>query len=504
MVQMAGRKTSIPSPIGGWNASTSQDLMGPTDAIYLINFHPGDSEVYARNGFASHATGLGNNIETLMSYDGAGTQNMFGIAGTSVFNVTAAGAVGAAVVTGLSGAKWGSLMMATSGGPYLWMWDETGTDAPQHLTGSTWATPTLSSITASDVIGATVHKLRLFMILKNSLKFAYLPVNSIAGNVTTFDLASLFTHGGTLAWVGSWTRDGGAGVDDLICFGTTNGEIAVYQGTDPASASTWSLIGVFKIGAPIGSRCVMKVGADLIILTEAGVVPLSQVLTTGESAPSTTITNKIADAFRNANRMHGSRSGWSMTLYPKGKYAFVNVPVGTTTFRQYVVNLKSGAWTEYRGQNGFSWVVHNKELYFGTNGTVFKADTGANDNGAAIECSGKPAFNYFGSRGQNKQFTMMRPVMESNGALPIQIGFDVDFANGTSTYTASSVVAEGSAWDDATWDSADWATEAATIQAWRSITGIGYCGAPRIKTSTTAQSVVWHSTDILYVPMVGL
>jgi len=307
MLQMVGQKTTVPAPIGGWNAKDAPDLMGPADAIALDNFFPGDSKVYLRNGHTSHATGLGNNTETLMAYDGAGTKKLFGIAGSSVFDCTSSGAVGAASVTGLSSALWGYVNMATSGGPYLWMWDETATDAPYHYNGSAWAQPTLTGITASDVMGGMVHKRRLFVLLNNSLKFGYLAVNSIAGAVSTFDLSSLFAFGGELVACGTWTRDGGAGADDLAVFITSNGECAVYGGTDPSTAANWVLVGVFKIGNPIGKRCLMKVGADLIVNTDAGVTPLSQVLQSGESAPSTAVSRR-ATAISSTPRRTARRS----------------------------------------------------------------------------------------------------------------------------------------------------------------------------------------------------
>ena len=504
MLQMTGQKTTIPAPIGGWNARDAVDLMAPTDAIRLDNMFPGDTQITVRKGYTSHATGLGNNIETLLSYDGGGTKKMFGIAGTSIFEVTSSGAVGAAKVTGLSGAQWGGTMMATSGGPYLWIWDETGTDAPYHLTGSTWAQPTLTGITDTDVIGGMVHKRRIFVLLKDSLTMGYLAVNSIAGAVTSYDLSSLFQYGGTLVACGTWSRDGGSGADDLAVFITSNGEVAVYSGTDPDAASTWSLVGVFKIGNPVGKRCVMKVGADLVILTDAGVVPLSQVLQSGESAPTSSVTDKISGAFRTAAANYGTTFGWDMILYPKGKYALVNVPQETGVFHQYVVNLTTGAWCRFKNQNGYSWVVHNKELYFGTNGTVWKADNGDSDNGSDIDCYGKTSFNYYGSPGVNKQFTMMRPVVGSSGSVALSIGFDVDFKDGVTTYTAASVASAGSTWDEATWDSAEWDAPSSTIQEWRSIEGIGMNAAFRLKFSTGLSAVSWHATDVIWIPALGI
>lgn len=504
MLEMTGQKATIPAPIGGWNARDAADLMPPGDAIRLDNLFPGDTEVEVRKGYTSHATGLGNNIETLLAYDGTGTKKMFGIAGTSIFECTSSGAVGAADVTGLSGAQWGGLNMATSGGHYLWIWDETGTDDPRSYDGSTWATPSIAGITGTNIIAAMVHKTRLMVAEKNTLSFWYLGTNAISGTFTEFDLSSLFTFGGELVALGSWSRDGGSGPDDLACFLTSNGEVAVYSGTNPGDASAWSLVGVFKIGNPIGKRCLLKVGADLVVLTDAGVVPLSQILQSGESAPATSITDKISGAFRSAARSQGTTFGWSMILYPKGKYAFVNVPTTTSTFDQYTVNLTTGAWARFRNQNGYSWVVFNKELYFGTNGTVFKADNGDQDNGSDIDVYGKTSFDYFGSRGVNKQFTMTRPVMGSTGDLTLSIGFDVDFRDGVTTYTAAAVSSFGATWDEATWDVAEWDAPSSTIQEWRSVEGIGQCGSFRLKFSTGLSKVTWNAMDLIWIPAAGL
>jgi uncharacterized membrane protein YeaQ/YmgE (transglycosylase-associated protein family) len=62
----------------------------------------------------------------------SGTAALFGAAGTSFFNVTSLGAVGAAVVTGLTNARWqyvnsstsaGSFLMAVNGSDKLRGWD---------------------------------------------------------------------------------------------------------------------------------------------------------------------------------------------------------------------------------------------------------------------------------------------------------------------------------------------------------------------------------------------
>src|SRR3546814_11110940 len=60
-------------------------------------------------------------------------------------------------------------------------------------------------------------------------------------------------------------------------------------------------------------------------------------------------------------------------------------------------------------------------LYFGgTDGRVMKADTGAADDDANIEADGKTSFQYFGGRGNLKRFTMLRPIIATDGDLPVR------------------------------------------------------------------------------------
>jgi hypothetical protein len=496
--------TSIPAPIGGWNSRDAVDMMGPADAIVLDNYFPDENEVRLRNGSASHATGLTHDVESLMSYKSGASSKLFAATtGGNIYDVTSSGSVGSAAVSSLSNGQFQYVNFGTSGGNFLWICN--GADSPRHYNGTSWATPSISGVTGSTIVNVTVHKTRLFFVLVNSLKFGYLPVASVAGTVATFDLASIAAKGGTLTAIGTWTRDGGDGSDDLAVFLTSEGEAIVYAGTNPGSADAWNLVGVFNIGRPIGRRCVEKVGADLIVTTENGFLPLSKVLPLGLSAPSAAISDKISGSVKEAARNFKGTFGWQSVLYPKGGYGLFNVPNSTVRdYHQYVVNLTTGSWCRFTGMNGNAWAVHEGELYFGGAGVVYRGDTGTNDVGAAIEGSGKTSFQYFGGRGVLKQFTLIRPIIASDGALPVSIGFDVDFKNGTAIFTPSSVTSEGAEWDEATWDVDAWATGAEPIQTWRSVTGIGYNAAIRIRTSTTNQGVTWHAVDVQYKNGTGL
>ena len=70
--------------------------------------------------------------------------------------------------------------------------------------------------------------------------------------------------------------------------------------------------------------------------------------------------------------------------------------------------------------------------------------------------------------------------------------------------TPRAATTEGASWDTATWDVAEWAGTIASQLVWRSVADIGWNAAIRIRTSTQAQNIKWHSTDIYYEKGLGL
>ena len=337
------------------------------------------------------------------------------------------------------------------------------------------------------------------------MTFGYLGTNAIAGSTSTFSLGSVFSRGGELTAIGTWTRDGGAGPDDVAVFYTSEGEIAIYSGTNPGSADTWALSGVFTVGRPIGRRCMVKAGSDLYLITENGVLPMTQVLGTGEAAPNRAISDKISATYSEAVDNYASTFGWEGMIYPRGGYGLFNVPASAGgEFNQLIVNLDTGAWSRFRDQNAYSWALLSGDPYFGGSTKVFKADTGLSDDGSTIAASAKTGFFYFGQRSGPKRFTAVRPVFASDSPLTVSLGFDVDYKDGTSAFTASTGATGGATWGSATWDGAEGGGAITTTQDWQSVADIGWNAAVRVRTSTDEQFVRWLATDLLYEIGAGL
>lgn len=497
--QMAVSRTrSVPAPVGGWDAKNALSDMPEDSAIIMDNMFPNLSDVMLRRGHTQYATGIGaGDVEALMEWSGPGSSKFFAAAGGVIYNISSSGA-GVSSATGFTNNRWQHTMISTSGGNFLWICN--GNDAPQHYSGSAWATPSLTGITDTDVINVMTHQRRLYFTFINSLLFGYLAVESIAGAVSTFDLGPLCSKGGYLVAMGSWTRDGGAGPDDLACFITSEGQVVIYAGNDPDVAANWALVGVFNIGRPIGRRCVFKVGADLIVITEDGYVPLSVVLPIDRvNAPGAALSDNIRNAVTAATRSFGSINGWQCVLYPKASYALFNVPQNATTYYQHVVNTQTGAWCRFTGQNGICWGLYAGNLYFGTtDGRVMIADNGVSDDGSNIVGHVKPAFNYFKDRAHIKQFKAVRILMSTNGALPVQIDWNVDFENVAPSSVPTAPAILGAVWDTSLWDAGTWASSENLVIAWIGIDGIGYAGTPNIRVSSSTLDFNLKAFDVMY------
>jgi hypothetical protein len=484
--------SSIPAPVGGWDAVSALADMPEDRAVALVNWFPTSTDVRVRRGHQVQCGGMGSGVvDTLMVYNGltVAASKMFAVTGLSIWDVSASGTATVTSETSLANNRWQSVNFTTSGGKFLWACN--GADAPVHYNGSVWAEPAITGITASDIINVNGHKNRLWFVIKDTTKAAYLATGAVAGAATTFELGGLFTQGGFLVAMATWTRDGGAGTDDLAVFISSRGQAAVYAGTDPASASTWELIGVYDVGPPIGYRCFTKVGAELMLLNLDGVLPLSKGLVLDRAAQSqVTITLNINSAMNDAARSYKGNFGWELMPYAKGTMAILNVPIQEGQLQhQYVMNTITGAWCKFTGMGANCWAVFKDNLYFGGNdGFVYQGDTTGLDLLTPIDATGQGAYHYYKMQGRLKQWKLLQPLLTTDSDARPAVGISTDFKDNASLGTPSSSQTASALYDVAIYDTDVYAVESRTVADWTSISGIGQCASIHFRARTGRES----------------
>ena len=348
---------------------------------------------------------------------------------------------------------------------------------------------------------ATVNlfKERLYFVEKNSLSFWYLPVDSINGAVTEFPLGGIFKKGGYLQAMGTWTIDAGYGVDDLAVFVTSNGEVAVYKGSDPSDPNDWSLVGLWNIGQTFSRKCLFKYGGDILILTEDGLVPLSAGLQSTRLDPRVNITDKIFYAISQAADLYANNFGWQMIYFAKVNMLILNVPV-TGGSEQFVMHNITKSWGRFTNVNANCWELSGDNVFFGGNGFVGKFYDTYADAGTNIRSFVQQAYSYFDSRGQQKRFTMVRPILQTDNGLPtVLCGLSVDFetVDLTSQISFNPAILQTGEWDLDTWDNANWGGGLTTTKIWQGVTGIGYAGSISLNVVSQGIELHWASTDFV-------
>lgn len=448
-------------------------------------------------------TGMSDKGRTLAVYNGASSSKMFCFTQTKLYDVSSVGAVGASIATRSNGRHiWENFGDGTNN----YLIAVNGADKPLYYDGSSWVavdgttSPALTGLTATSICYVKAHKGRLIFLENSSLSFWYLAAGAAGGALTEFPLDAEATMGGYLMAVGTWTIDGGDGEDDRCVFVTSEGQVIIYQGNNPSSAASWAKVGTYYLGKPLGRKCLVPFGSDLIVLTQDGAYPLSTALQSATLDKTRAVSAKIQNAFNEAARNYSTVSGWRGVVYPNRSAMVVNIPITEDgTHEQYVMNTITKSWCKFTGWDAEDFCVFGSDLYFTSGTKVYKAWYSTIDGEDDIVAYAKSAFNHFGSPGQQKQFKGFQPIMLVNGAVSFLTDIDVDFKDddiiGLATYTPIA----GGLWDVALWDQAVWGAGMEIVREWTSPAEFtGHYAAGKLKISTNSLTVKWMAQSYLY------
>lgn len=236
--QQISETRSLPAPVGGWNVRDSLALMKETEAAILDNWFPTTTDLQLRKGYINYSTGLSGTTETIVAYNApSGTKKLFAFTSAGdLYDVTSPGAVGAAVITGLTNGRWQYVAYGTAAGNFILAVN--GTDPMLRYNGTNWisvlSTTTGVALAVGGIVGngttatvsATGHKLQT----GNTVTITGCTLGSAAFNVGPVAItktgANTFTFAS--AYVGAST---GAPV-----YTVSSGE--VITGIDPATILT--------------------------------------------------------------------------------------------------------------------------------------------------------------------------------------------------------------------------------------------------------------------------
>jgi hypothetical protein len=519
-VAQASKVTSRPAPIKGLNAFDSIVGMPDGFAIVLRNLYAQPYGCQMRRGYRKHVVDLEGVVETVCSHN-ARTPALYAFvdqsSGTVMFDVTAPMVPGTPKLAALSNARWQHINFPNAAGVHLvavngadnMVWVQPNSAVVSVSLGD-GSGNTIGGVDPKKLIHVYAHQKRVWFVEKDSTRGWYLPPDQVVGVAKLFDFGPCWTRGGYLNQIITWTIDDGNGADDHLVAISSQGEFSVYQGTDPEGADTWSLQGVYYGATPVGRRAAARYGGDIVVLTQFGILYLSDLLKSTKVNPSSDNNAKYIQQLIAASiGLTGDRFGWQPFVFAPGNMFMVNVPATDTTSYQYAMNDITKAWSEFLGYDAYCWELHQNMPIFGSFGGVYRAWEGTTDDasidpvtgalteGADIRAEAQTAFSYFDSMGVQKHFKMVRPTILSRGAFSINFSVNTDFVFDSPLAPAAFSINVPGKWNDGLWNDATWGGGLKTYKTWQGVTGIGTAGAIRLLI-ISGQETYWAATDWVY------
>ena len=361
--------------------------------------------------------------------------------------------------------------------------------------------PDGSPLETSDFSYVWAYNNRLFFILKDSLDIYYLPVDQVTGAATLFQMGAEFSLGGKLYIGATWALDFGNGLNDNIIFMTDEGEVVVYNGTNPASAADWVKVGRYRTGKPKGPKAFTRAGGDLIFVTDIGYLPLSQALQVDYSIlSSSAISYPIETAWNEAVAFRTSDT-WDAILWSDRQMAVISLPtVNEQPPEMFVVNARTGAWANFTGWSGTCLEEFNGRLFFGSqDGKIVEAYVTGLDQGLPYTASYVPLFSDFGDSGAKKIAKMIRLQTRGPYNIAPKLSTQENYVVTLPSPPSATPIPSGSQWGTGIWGTSTWGTERSRIWQgdWFSTGGLGYALSPAMQ--VTSGSLIPLDAEIISI-----
>jgi hypothetical protein len=157
------------------------------------------------------------------------------------------------------------------------------------------------------------------------------------------------------------------------------------------------------------------------------------------------------------------------------------------------------SWARFTGVNALCWEVSgSNKIYFGANGYVGQFYSQTSDAGSNVIATAQQAYSYFDSRGQNKRFTLVRPILQTDNGLPtVLCGISTDFDTQplTNQIAFNPSTLDVGVWDISLWDDTNWGGNLVVTKFWQGVNGIGFSGSVNMNVASQGIEFHWASTD---------
>ena len=310
-----------------------------------------------------------------------------------------------------------------------------GNGKPVLFNGTTFskgAFTTETDITQEDFTGVLAHQDRLyFWKAGDDLDFYYGDVGAIMGELTRYPLGRLGNITGTILCLKSLTVDAGHGMNDVLAVFTSTGDIVAYEGLDPGNYEDWRLLTRIKAAPPLSKHSFIQVGADVWMITAAGVVSVTQTLSNSSLALVNTVSRPVQEKLLAQIKEGGE---WSMHLTADATSVIINrVFEGEASQFIYRTDTKSWMEADYPARD---W--HN--LCGKTQFTTLDGQLATLDEAGETTISARWESSWF-RLPSSGAIAYLKPTIIANGPLEVKVALLSDHdATGVDVYESEQTV----------------------------------------------------------------
>jgi hypothetical protein len=334
-------------------------------------------------------------------------------------------------------------------------------------------------------------KNRIFFVEENTSTAYYLPSQSLTGAVSPFDFGTMFPHGGEMAFGGTWTVDSGSGLNDMMVVISSEGDLLLYEGTDPNDISTFSLNGRWYVGhVPDGRRFATPYGADMALVSERGLLLMTDILRGTDTMPQNEAAARINQLLQPDVRASIHTRYWEIKMLTDVNILAINAPqlrlntgyiwaLDMTAFgASKMTNFPFSNMEMFEGQ---SYAADNAgrvwKLWQGSkDGYIGETTPGAGDEvfGKDIEAYVQTAFLPLGEPFRWKRFILVRAGFRSLAAPAARMALNPEWTFAQPLAAPTYVETGQSLWDEDDWNYGIWSGSTQTFKVWVGAQGMGH------------------------------
>jgi len=539
------RRARYQSPSGGLNILASTIDFPVTDAYTLDNVIAKPNGCEIRRGYQEWiplANKFSVPVRTILPYFGENLTNSELFAApaedpSNLYKITTQGAAPTLSLTPSTNSRvpgeWyytnfvtigGNFLLAVSlGAGYYSFASPAGVDTwTERINGAgvgqiQW--PVGDTHTTKDIAFIWIWKNRVWFLVRDSATAYYLPISQISGLLSAFDFGQQLNAGGALLWATNWTYDSGAGMDDALVLASTEGQMLVYEGTDPDSAAAFRLKGRWEPGrSPDGRRSFADHGGDVLFISEYGLVSVADLVAGRLHAGGLTggMAAKVNPLLAELVHVSSEQLYWHLTVYPHEEMLYLGTPVITSSGNNLHFSMNSliNTWNTFSGMDTLCSTTFNRKFIFGSsNGMVYQGFTGYRDNVSADGTSPgdqiigriQGAFMDLGDDNSNKRVLRIKVYGFSDLSPSFFAKFQPEYNLSSPISAPITTQVIGGKWDVAKWDVNSWSLGPGdgSFHQWFGVTGFGKKMSLQLAISGSGKTL-YTDHEIIFETGIGL